>query len=254
MTNSSQTAALSLDGQRIVLTRSDEDNAKWAARLRLAGAEPIELPCIRTELIDGDDLRRDLRETLAQADWLILTSRRGVDALVALGMSEAAATCRIATVGKATAQNAHECFGRVDLTGSGTALDLGRELIETGTLSAGDLCVAALAANAGPVLVEMVERCGARCRRFDVYRTLPSEPSEPRTHLSTLAPDAIVFASPSAVTGFVNCIEIDRPCRAFSIGPSTSAAMREHGLAITAEASEPSFDGIIALLLEPTDA
>ena len=58
-----------------------------------------------------------------------------------------------------------------------------------------------------------------------------------------------VLASPSAVTGFVNQVDIDIPVNIFTIGPSTSAAARAQGLAVTAEAREPSLAGILEAML-----
>jgi uroporphyrinogen-III synthase len=67
--------------------------------------------------------------------------------------------------------------------------------------------------------------------------------------MSTLGADNVLLASPSAVTGFVNQVDIDIPINVFSIGPSTSAAARAQGLAVTAEASLPSLTGILEAML-----
>jgi uroporphyrinogen-III synthase len=67
--------------------------------------------------------------------------------------------------------------------------------------------------------------------------------------LSTLGADNVFLASPSAVTGFVNQVDIDIPVNIFTIGPTTSAAARANGLAVTAEASNPSLQGLLELLL-----
>ncbi len=65
--------------------------------------------------------------------------------------------------------------------------------------------------------------------------------------MSTLGADNVLLASPSAVTGLMNQVDLDIPVNIFTIGPSTSAAARANGLVVTAEAATPSLHG----LLEP---
>jgi uroporphyrinogen-III synthase len=77
-----------------------------------------------------------------------------------------------------------------------------------------------------------------------VYRTVPAAPTAKRP-LSSLHVDNVVLASPSAVTGFMHQIELDAPVNVYTIGPSTTAAARSAGLVVTAEAREPSLDGIL---------
>jgi uroporphyrinogen-III synthase len=66
--------------------------------------------------------------------------------------------------------------------------------------------------------------------------------------LSTLRVDNVVLASSSAVAGFLNQIEVDVPVNVYTIGPSTTAAARRAGLAVTAEAREPSLEGILEVM------
>jgi uroporphyrinogen-III synthase len=74
---------------------------------------------------------------------------------------------------------------------------------------------------------------------------VPAPENAPRRPLSTLQVDNVVLASPSAVTGFVHLVEVDVAAKVYTIGPSTTAAARRAGLAVTAEAREPSFEGIL---------
>jgi uroporphyrinogen-III synthase len=43
----------------------------------------------------------------------------------------------------------------------------------------------------------------------------------------------------------VHLVEVDVAAKVYTIGPSTTAAARRAGLAVTAEAREPSFEGIL---------
>jgi uroporphyrinogen-III synthase len=238
------TAAAAFASARVLVTRSEEDCAEWAERLRARGAQPVTLPCIHCETLDGPPLRAALAAAATEADWLVFTSRRGVEAFAALG-GRRPARARIAVVGAGTAAATEQTLGRVDLVGGGTAALLAGALTTSGALAPGARVLLALAANAGDVLERELTAAGARCTRLDVYRTVPAPPAERKRPLSALQVDNVVLASPSAVTGLLNQIDLDVPARVFTIGPSTTAAARAAGLAVTAEAREPSLEGIL---------
>jgi len=236
-----------LDGRRLLLTRSREDSADWARKLAAEGARPLILPCIRTEPVDLSDVAAKLITAVSQADWIVFTSRRGVEALKTL-INQVPASARLAGVGDATAASLREHFGRVDMIGHGTAARLATEL--GNKIKRGERCVLALAENAGEVLPRMLTAAGASVDRFSVYRTIPAKRVSPRRALSTIACDAVIFASPSAVTGFDNQVEVDTARRFVTIGPATSAAVRAYHWTVNAEAKEQSLSGIIDSLLE----
>jgi uroporphyrinogen-III synthase len=159
---------------------------------------------------------------------------------------------RLAAVGEATAARCRERFGRIDLAGQGTAARLGRARAARPELRAGARAVLALASNAGPDLAAALAAAGAAVERFDVYRTIPAGPLAPRRALSGFGCDTVIFASPTAVTGFANQVDVDKPGVFVTIGPSTSKAVREHRWDVAAEAKEPSLSGIIDSMLETT--
>jgi uroporphyrinogen III methyltransferase / synthase len=237
-----------LDGQRVVVTRSAEDSDDWAERLAREGAEVVVVPCIASELIDAPELRTALAAAIGAANWLVFTSRRGVEAFATLHPRALPADLCIAAVGAATGAAARHALGRVDHVGEGTAAALADSLVADRAVAAGQRCVLALAANAGGTLERTLQAHGAECRRFDVYRTVPAAPREPKRPLSALRADKILFASPSAVEGFLNQVTIDTQARIFTIGPSTSAAARSRGLDVTGEARVASLDGLMEAL------
>ena len=231
--------------RRVLLTRSEEDSADWAARFAQRGGEAVALPCIRCEPLATPARKAELAAALPQADWLVFTSRRGVEGFMALEPPSPSARCRIAAVGATTAEAAAAALGRVDLVGGGTAVALAATLLDVGDLERRRRVLLALAENAPDTLEEALTEAGAECTRLDVYRTVPAPPAEPRRPLSALRVDNVVLASPSAVTGFVQQVDVDVPVAVYTIGPSTTAAARRAGLAVTAEAPEPSFEGIL---------
>ncbi|MEO8466128.1 MAG: uroporphyrinogen-III synthase [Gammaproteobacteria bacterium] len=239
------TLAIGIASRRVLLTRSEEDNAEWAATLAERGAEPVALPCIHCESIDTPTLRNDLATATANADWLTFTSRRGVDAFAELHPA-VPARAHVAVVGAATAAAARTRFGRVDLIGKdGTAASLGATLARDGDLARRPHVLLALAENAGDTLERALAAAGAHCTRFDVYRTIAALPAAAKRAMSALGADNVIFASPTAVSGFVQQVTVDVPMNVYTIGPSTSTAARAAGLTVTAEAREPSLEGIL---------
>jgi uroporphyrinogen-III synthase len=239
-------AAKRLAGTRVLITRGEDDCAEWAEELERRGARPVLLPCIRSEPIDTPTLRAALGAAVADADWLVLTSRRGVEACARLLAPDTLpARARVATVGAATADTARERLGRADLVGGGNAAALGAALAADTHFARGARVVLGLAANASGALQSTLAAAGARCARFDVYRTIPAPPAASKRALSSLGAERVVLASPSAASGFVHQVYLDVPVAIYTIGPSTTAAARALGLAVTAEAREPSLEGIL---------
>lgn len=231
--------------RRVLLTRSEEDNAEWAGKLAARGTAPVALACIHCEPIDTPALRADLAAAAADADWLAFTSRRGVEAFAALHPARLP-RAHVAVVGATTAAAARERLGRADLVGrDGTAASLGATLASEGDLAHRPRVLLALAENAGDALERALTAAGARCTRFSVYRTVPAPPAATKRALSALGADNVIFASPTAVQGFLAQVAVDVPVKVYTIGPSTSAAARAAGLDVTAEAREPSLEGIL---------
>ena len=250
-----------LKGQRVLVTRAAEDCAAWASRLADAGAVPLMLPCIECHPIREPNVRARLAEALPKTDWLVLTSRRGAEAVRQLIATvewspadmEAMAAIRIAAVGPATEAAAASLPGHVELVApSGTARSLAEALAvrlythtADGPRYARPRCLIAVAENAGNVLEETLEHAGGDCLRLNVYRTTPTAPTTRKQTLSELGADKILLASPSAVTGLMNRLELDAATEILSIGPSTTRAAHAAGLTVTAEAARPSLEGLM---------
>jgi uroporphyrinogen-III synthase len=239
-----------LTGRKLMLTRSREDADAWVEQLSAEGAELVVLPCITSETIADPTLGARLLAAIDTADWLIFTSRRGVDATSELLHQPLPSELQIATVGAVTAAQVGERFGRIAHTGGGTAAILARELVDTSLIGAGQRCVLALAANAGDALERTLRDAGAIVDRFDVYRTIPAPGESPKRLWSGFGCDAVIFASPTAVTGFDNQVKVDTAAQMVTIGASTSTAVRELGWVVDAEAREPNLSAILDAMLE----
>ncbi len=252
--------------KRIVLTRSAEDCADWAQRLEALGFTPVILPCIACEFLSEPALSQELSDAVREADWLVFTSRRGVEAFAALYAAPLPDGRKVAAVGKTTAATAEALLGRVDLTGrGGTAADLADDIqfalarrAPAGEAAASEgaepesrdrgnnaRLLLVVAENAAGTLERKLERAGISRSRVNVYRTVAAPRTGNRTTLSSLAADAIFLASPTAVEGFVNRVDIDVAPMLITIGPSTSAAVRAQGLDVAAEARTPGLEGLL---------
>ena len=70
-----------------------------------------------------------------------------------------------------------------------------------------------------------------------------------RERRAALAADAAVFASGSAAISWAEAIGAEAPVEVISIGPSTTKAATEHGLQVTATATDHSIDGLVETVI-----
>ncbi len=237
----------SLAGRTVVVTREAEDAAPWARRLEELGARAVVLPClVRTPVTDGGTALR-LREAVERADWLVVTSRYGVEATARLLAEAPPARVMVAAVGRETAREAKKSLGRADLVASSpTAQGLGRELVGLlGPAAAAARVVVAAAAGGRDDAERLLGQAGAHVTRVEVYHTAPAHGDGAKRDLAAEGVSDVLLASPSAVTGLMNRAEVPRGVRVFTIGPTTTAAARAAGLTVAAEARRPDLDGML---------
>jgi uroporphyrinogen-III synthase len=204
---------------RIILTPRAETAQRLAARLRAEGFEVAERPLIRVEPIPGPPLRVDAY------DWLVLTSRAAVECL--FDRLEGALP-RVAAIGPGTAEALRERGVEPALvakrsTQEGLVAELPRaagRVLFAGAADARDVLARELGAEFVPL-----------------YRTVEVRPGD--------VPDAdlAVVASASAARALA-AVRPELAC--VSIGPVTSAAAREQGLRVVAEAETQDLDGLVA--------
>lgn len=241
-----------LAGKTVLLTRAAGDADAWAQVIEDRGGRVFHLACIEVQPIRDPGTAASLASALADADWLALTSARGVEAVRALHPAPLPPRLRIAAVGATTAEAAREHLGRVDLvppegTGRALAEALARALAESGG-AAHARVVAAAADRAQRHVEEVLEPLGTWVSRIAVYRTVPSAPRERRQELGGMGIDAVFLASPSAAQGLVNQANVPPEIAVLSIGPTTTEAARRLGLHVTAEAPRPDLAGLLELL------
>jgi len=203
---------------RVVLTRAAGGNDELAARLAAAGVEPVECPLIAVEPIPGPPL------DLGAYAWLVLTSRHGVEMLAARGWN--GGLPRLAVIGPGTAEAARVHGLEPDLVPDVSTQE---GLVQVFPAGPGPVLFAG-AADARDVLAREL---GADV--VPLYRTVALRPDVfPRA-------DLVVVASASAARALA-ALGVATPV--VSIGPVTSAAAREVGLVVAAEAATHDLDGL----------
>ncbi|HXV33133.1 MAG TPA: uroporphyrinogen-III synthase [Gaiellaceae bacterium] len=203
---------------KVVLTGTERLAAPLAAGLAALGLEVETCPLVAVEPLEGPPLRVD------GYDWLLLTSRNAVDALLPRldgGLPD------VAVVGRGTAEALREHGIEPALVASvstqeGLAAVLPRpagRVVFAGAEDARDVLVRELGADFVPL-----------------YRTVELRPERfPEADLA-------VLASASAARSLA-ALGVDVPC--VSIGPVTTAAARARGLDVVAEAATHDREGLV---------
>jgi uroporphyrinogen III methyltransferase/synthase len=240
-----------LHGRTVVVTRARNQSGVLATRLRALGAEVVEMPLIRVEA-NPVEIGAAVGSGL---DMLCVTSPNGVRFLFdALGAgrldARSLAGIRVAALGPGTAAALSDNGVIADVVASRPVAE---GLLDE--LSAEDLQgtrVAVLQAEgARPVLAEGLASRGAQVSTVALYRTLSEPPDEVAAEAAARA-GWITFASASTVASYVEAFPGGPPpgARLVSIGPVTSAAIREAGLEVSVEAEGHDLDGLVAAVVD----
>jgi uroporphyrinogen III methyltransferase/synthase len=102
----------------------------------------------------------------------------------------------------------------------------------------------ARAAGARDVLPDAMAARGAQVEVVSLYETL-AEPIDPALAPELARADYLTFTSSSTVRFFLASAQPGADTRIASIGPVTSATLREHGLTPHVEAGRHDIDGLL---------
>jgi uroporphyrinogen III methyltransferase/synthase len=236
-----------LAGFTVAVTRARAQASALASRLQALGAAVVEAPAIRIVALEGPapDLQR--------YDLLSLTSPNGVrllfDRLAAAGLdARALAGVRVAAIGPGTA---------AALKDHGVIADVVPErFLAEGLVDAlegvpSGRVLVARAAQARDVLPDALRERGAEVDVLVLYETVAEQLSAQQLAAVARA-DYVTFTSSSTVGFFLEAAgDHDvAGARLVSIGPVTSAALRERGLEPDVEAVRHDIDGLLEALVD----
>jgi uroporphyrinogen-III synthase len=202
---------------KVVVTRAPGQAEPLASRIAELGHEVVLCPLIRIDRIGGGPVE------LSAYDWVVVTSPNGAEELMARAQGRPA---RFAAIGPGTA---------AALARAGVVAHL------VPAVSTQEGLLAELPRPPGRVLFAAAEGArtllvGALGADFlPLYRTTELRPAPP-------AGDVVVLASASAARAF-GALGARMP--AVSIGPQTTAAARDAGIRVIAEAQRHDLDGLV---------
>jgi uroporphyrinogen III methyltransferase/synthase len=257
-----------LHGRRVVVTRARAQASGLAATLRDLGAEVVELPAIRIEPRIDDSEARQAIESIREYSLVCVTSPNGAhllfDALAAGGAAaepdatevtagldaRALAGATVAAIGPGTARALAEHGIAADVVPERFVAEALVEAL-AGVEVEGRRVLVARAAEARDVLPDALRERGAEVDVVALYETVREQPDEEAVAAAQSA-DYVTFTSSSTVTNLTEALGDRFPAKAriVSIGPVTSEAAREAGLAVDVEAEHHDVDGLLAALLE----
>ena len=231
--------ALPLAGRRVLVTRALQQAGKLSDGLKALGAEPVEVPVLEIRPPDSYAPLDQAISKIESYEWLILTSANTVTTLAARCIQQnvdvsGIQLLKVAAVGSATAEMARKAGFRVTIVpehyhSEGLAAALGK-------MVSGKKVLLARAKIARDVVPEALTAAGAQMTVVDAYQTaLPDGAREALAEALRIGVDAATFTSSSSVR---NLAEVAREAgvrfpfagvAAISIGPVTSATLREQG-------------------------
>ena len=260
-------ASSPLAGCRVLVSRAKKQAGALSSALRELGCGVIEIPFIEIRRPRSYRQLDSALGNLASYDWLILTSVNGVVALFERMSrkrfdASALAPLKIAAIGPAT-KSAIERHGlQVTVTP--------KEYVAEAVVAAlhrraqGKRVLLVRAKVARDVIPRELRRAGAQVDVVEAYETVTPKSSEKRLRAALSGPKkphAITFTSSSTVRNFVGLLGLrgalaalkkpagHRGVHTASIGPVTSATLREFGLPVDIEAKEYTIPGLVAAIV-----
>jgi uroporphyrinogen III methyltransferase / synthase len=225
-----------LHGRTVAVTRARAQASALAARLRALGANVVEAPTIRIEPLDTP------LPPVRDYDLVCVTSPNGAELLLdRLRDARELAGVTVAAIGPGTARA---------LRARGVAPDVVPEravaegLVEALADVPVQRALIARAAEGRDVLPDALRERGAHVDVIALYETV-AEPLGDDTRAAAAAADYLLFTSASSVRFYARAGGSLEGPRLVSIGPATSAELREHGVEPDLEAEPHTPDGMV---------
>ena len=270
----------SLNGIRVLVGRARHQAGALSAELRKRGAEVLEIPFIAMRKPKSFKPLDAALKTLNTYDWLILTSVNGVEAMWdrmkkhgeghdfsrAVKRSESrsalaagGAQLRIAAIGPATKKAIEQRGMKVDVVPKEYVAESVVKSLRSKVKGKRVLLVRAKIAR--DVIPNELRKAGAHVDVVEAYETVVPKSSRSRLRAALKnpkrRPHVVTFTSSSTVKNFAELLgpaqrtrlaSLDG-IRTASIGPVTSATLRELGLPVDIAAKEFTIPGLVAAIV-----
>jgi len=251
-----------LQGVRVLVGRARHQAGALAGELRKLGAQVIEIPFIEIRKPRSFKLLDSALKNLSAYDWLVLTSVNGVEAMWArlaqLRIPQRALSdLSIAAIGPATKKAIEQHGIKVDV--------MPKEYVAESVVRSmrakvkGKRVLLVRAKVARDVIPTELRQAGAHVDVVEAYETVVPQTSRRRLQAALRnpkrRPHVMTFTSSSTVKNFVELLgrkqlrSLDG-VRMSSIGPVTSATLREFKLPVDIAAKEFTIPGLVAAIVE----
>jgi uroporphyrinogen-III synthase len=271
-----------LSGLRVLVGRARHQAGALSAELRKLGATVIEIPFIEICKPRSYEPLDSALQNLESYDWLILTSVNGVEAMwerlqklrMLVGsdreghkftramqsrnsdpaLAAEGSRLRIAAIGPATQEAIQHRGVNVDVVPQEYVAE---SVVRSLTRKVkGKRVLLVRAKVARDVIPRELRQAGAHVDVVEAYETVLPESSRARLREvlkdPRRRPHVITFTSSSTVRNFVGLVGKDRTMvkgiKLASIGPVTSATLRDYGLPVDVTAGEFTIPGLVSAI------
>jgi uroporphyrinogen-III synthase len=251
----------SLSGIRVLVGRARHQAGSLSRELRKLGAQVLEIPFIEIRKPASFRPLDSALENLDSYDWLILTSVNGVDAmwnrLAKLRIKKSGRSrLRIAAIGPATKKSIEQRGWKVEVVPKEYVAESVVRSLKGKVKGRRVLLVRAKVAR--DVIPRELRKAGAHVDVVEAYETVVPETSRRRLRAALRnpgkSPHVVTFTSSSTVRNFVQLVGTrGKPLdgiQTASIGPVTSATLRELGLPVDIAAREFTISGLVTAIVD----
>ncbi len=247
-----------LFGKKVLITRSRAQASQFRAKLEELGAQPVEIPTIRTAPLENYTELDGALGRLSSYSWVIFASGNAVDAVFS----------RLTHLGKDARAFGGVCVGAI---GPATSDALARRGIDADfipTRPVSEVVLEELSQrdwDGVPVLLpgadigrDVLQRgltgLGAKVDLIPAYRTVPVTGMKDKARKALESGvDAVTFTSSSTVKNLLDLLDGDGKALEGSsiacIGPTTAATAEELGLTVDLVADVHTVDGLVDALV-----
>ena len=253
----------SLTGIRVLVGRARHQAGSLSRELRKLGAQVLEIPFIEIRKPASFRPLDSALKNLDSYDWLILTSVNGADAMwnrfTKLRIKKAGRSrLRVAAIGPATKKSIEQHGWKVDVVPKEYVAESVVRSLKSKVRGRRVLLVRAKVAR--DVIPRELRKAGAEVDVVEAYETVVPETSRRRLQAALKepgkSPHVVTFTSSSTVKNFVNLLGTQKKPKLLngiqtaSIGPVTSATLRELGLPVDIAAREFTIPGLVTALVD----